>query len=571
MSSDMYILTLIRRVMHIGVGVIVYSWLKVLLEPEKRRISVDNIHALLYMHWFQTKNNQITNQNTKTFMKQKLLILLFAAFVGTSLTQASVVIDGIAYVINETKNVAAVTSGGTYTGEVVIPATITYNAKPYSVVSIGIEAFKNCSKLTSITIPNSVTTIGNSAFYSCNSLTAVHISDLAAWCKITFDVNPLSYAHNLYLNGTLVTDLVIPDGVTSIGSRAFRDCTSLTSVTIPNSVTRIENYAFRDCTGLTSVTIGNSVTSIGDCAFQTCSSLTSITIPNSVTSIGEWAFGGCSSLTSVTIPNSVTSIRERAFSGCSSLTSVTIPNSVTGIGESAFSGCSSLTSITIPNSVTSIGYKAFSECSKLTSVTIPNSVTTIGGGAFSYCTGLTSITIPNSVKTIEAYAFSGCTGLTSITIPNSVTTIGKEAFANCRNLIEIYDYRETPQSINSDVFSGVEKTICTLYVPYKAVSAYQNAEGWKEFKDIVPFGFNTFTITTAATNGTVTGGGLYAEGSTATLNATPNTGYRFTQWSDGNTDNPRTVTVTGDQKYTAMFVKVAFTVTVNQNCSITVK
>jgi hypothetical protein len=161
--------------------------------------------------------------------------------------------------------------------------------------------------------------------------------------------------------------------------------------------------------------------------------------------------------------------------------------------------------------------------------------------------------------------------LTSITIPNSVKSIEDYAFANCRNLIEIYDYRETPQSIGSDVFEGVEKSVCTLYVPYKAVSAYQNATGWKEFKDIVPFGFNTFTITTAATNGTVTGGGLYAEGSTATLNATPNTGYRFTQWSDGNTDNPRTVTVTGDQKYTAMFVKVAFTVTVNQNCSITVQ
>ena len=161
--------------------------------------------------------------------------------------------------------------------------------------------------------------------------------------------------------------------------------------------------------------IGDGVTTIGSGAFFSCSSLTSVTIPNSVTTIGSSAFSGCSSLTSVTIGNSVTEFGGYAFSGCSSLTSVTIPNSVTDIGSSAFSGCSSLTSVTIGNSVTTIGSGAFFSCSSLTSVTIGNSVTEIGYYAFSGCSSLTSVTIPNSVTTIDYYAFSGCKNVKQIT------------------------------------------------------------------------------------------------------------------------------------------------------------
>ncbi len=380
----------------------------------------------------------------------------------------------------------------------------------YKIVDIGDDSFRNCNSLASVTIPNSVTSIGQCAFYHCYNLASITISNsvkslgsqafdegpkfktlyfkgtIEDWLKNDFGYNLYICATNIYFDGKLVTDIVIPDTIKSINKGAFAHFKNLKTIVISNSVTSIGDSAFKNCTSLTNITIPNSVTSIGYWAFSHCKSLTSVTIPNSVTSISDYAFYNCSSLTNITIPNSVTSIGGATFYKCTSLTSITIPNSVTRIDYSAFENCTSLTNITIPNSVTSIGNSAFANCAKLASISIGNSVTNIGiepfdntayyndksnwhNGAlyisnylvaansselignynikentlgfanyvFSNCTGLIDITIPDSVKYIGLATFNNCTSLKSATIGNGVTRIDDNAFYHCTNLISV--------------------------------------------------------------------------------------------------------------------------------------
>ena len=173
---------------------------------------------------------------------------------------------------------------------------------PDGVTKIGAYAFDNARSLTSVTIPSSVAEVGESAFYGVYAMTAIHISDLEAWCRIsfpTYTANPLSYGYHLYLDGSEVTELVIPDGLTEVGDYVFSNGRYLTSVSLPSSVTRIGAEAFFRCTSLPSITLPASVTEVGNEAFYQCTALTEVTLGSGVRIVGDMAFFGCSSLTQV--------------------------------------------------------------------------------------------------------------------------------------------------------------------------------------------------------------------------------------------------------------------------------
>ena len=225
----------------------------------------------------------------------------------------------------------------------------------------------------------------------------------------------------------------------------------------------------------------------------------------------------------------------------------------------AFSYCSGLASITIPNSVTSIGKWAFEGCEDLTSITIPNSLTSIESGTFTYCTGLTSVTIPNSVMRIEYLAFAGCTSLSSITIGNSVMSM-VYAFYDCTNLTSIHILAETPPTISSETFTNT--SVGEIYVPCGTKEAYQTADTWSSFTNYIETPPYILMITPKdETMGSVriTQEATCAD-NTAVFEATANEGYQFSQWSDGITDNPRTIIVDEDITLTAQFVSTPTTI-----------
>lgn len=307
-----------------------------------------------------------------------------------------------------------------------------------SVKEIGESAFSGCTGITSVNIPSSVTSVGGYAFNGCSGLTKVQITDIAAWCTISFAnqySNPLYNAKHLFMNDKEITEVVIPNSATKIGDYVFYNCSSLTSVVIPNSAT-----------------------TIGDYAFYNCSNLTEVTIPNGMTTIGVYAFYGCSNLISVDIPNSVTEIGRVAFYGCSGLKSMKIGKGLKEIGDGVFKGCTG--DLTVNSNIPSE-----SSYSK---------------GVF-YDTKFSSVTIGDDVESIGDNAFYLCASISTLTLGKNVTSIGNSAFYYCNGLRDIFCYAKTVPNTGKNALYNVPTSVVTLHVPVALVGAYKATSPWNSF------------------------------------------------------------------------------------------
>jgi hypothetical protein len=390
---------------------------------------------------------------------------------------------------------------------------------PSALKEIGYSAFASCKTFTSITIPDGVTTIDDNAFYGCSNLTSISIPNSVvkvgtsvfygtAWYTNQPDglvyVGKIAYIYK----GTMPenTAIVVKDGTISLASSLFSGCANLVSISIPNSVTSMGNRTFYQCSGLTSIDIPSSVTFIGEYSFYGCKSLSSVSIPNTVTGIGNYAFDGCVGLLSITIPSSVKTIGDHAFFNCIGLAAVSMGGSFLSIGGYAFYGCSNLSSLIIKDGTSSIGDYSFYNCSNLSTISLPNSLTSIGNCAFlgsAWYTnqpdgvvyagkvacgykGTMSDLNPMSIKEgtlgIAKSAFNSY-NFTTLTLPSTLHEIGPYAFYNCANLTSVTVLMEVPIPIDINTFNF--RQYSALNVPYGSKAAYEVADYWKEFKEII--------------------------------------------------------------------------------------
>ena len=491
---------------------------------------------------------------------------------------------------------------------------------PESVTSIGKEAFKNCTELTSvvwkarkcanfsnsayspqfntcpnitsftfgenvekipaylcsgitqiseISIPESVTYMGRAAFKECPGITSVRwnartctdftSAENSAGFNTCPNITAFAFGENvekipayLCFGMERLTEIILPQKTTTLGNGVFKNCIGLQSISIPLSTTTIGADAFNDCMALTSV-IWNArwCSDFTSSPFNASPNIASFTFGEGVERIPAFLCRGLEAIDEITLPEGATYIGAEAFSGCSGVTVVNLGNSLTNIGSKAFYGCG-LSTVSIPMSLTSIGAEAFGDCVRLKSVIWD--ARNCSDFATSFPETVTAFTFGKNVRLIPSGICQDMALIDSISIPSTVTHIGDFAFYGCDGLERIISSASIPPTISETTF---EDYTTKLYVPIGSKTRYHEADYWSNFTDLRNDGASyTIVLSTDIEKGSVSGGGLYDDGEIVRISATPKVGYLFARWSDGNTENPRKITVESELSLTAEFTAV---------------
>lgn len=430
----------------------------------------------------------------------------------------------------DTSSIQTANSTG-YIGDVIVPATVNYQGKVFTVNEIDAKAFYGADAMLSLSLPAGITEIPDYTFYDCTKMASIQLPPTIT--KI--GSNAFSYCSAL-------TAIVLPEGLNSLGTRCFMSA-GLTSVNIPASLTSLPDYCFYG-TDISAISMGEQITAIGTNCFQSCKSLTSVVLPSGIKELPSRIFDSCTALTTIVIPETVTSIGSSAFSGCSALTGITLPEALTTIGSSMFQNCRVLTEVVLPNGVTALQQSLFNGCSLLEKVTMSPEITSIPQQTFRYCAKLHTIAyhgdtrentpgiIRLSDKTvkIDQYAFQQCAAITEVVLPDGFTTIGgRDLFAQTsitqliipasvtamnqnyicenNNAVTFYICGTQPVTVNQFTFAknSSNKTVFPIVVPTGYADTYKEVANWKNYNISAPAVENLVLSEMTLSQGTLSG------------------------------------------------------------------
>ena len=488
---------------------------------------------------------------------KKLFTLFLLTLLPVLASAEAVEINGIYYNLNSEDKTAEVTKNpDKYSGEVIIPESVTFDGIDYCVNTIGREAFDLCYNLTDVIIPNSVISIGFYAFRQCDNLHSIvipssvksidvdsffgcmHINNITVAKENTVydsreDCNAIiETAVNRIVLGCANT--VIPSSVTGIGADAFSG-SQIKTIEIPEQVTFIGSGAFAYCNVLTSVVLGKGLTFLPRSSFKYCVSLTSVNFGDKLETIDEGAFYGCTSLAELYIPKNITELYH-GFIGCPGLEKIIVDD-----GNEVYDSRNNCNAVIVTKSnCIQVGCK---------NTIIPNDVIQIGSCSYME-SGINSITIPSHVEIVNDQVFYVCKDLKRITISSNNTSIGKWAFGGCNNVTDVFCLTDVVPNVNSKCFEYQDGSTfisnATLHVPASSIEAYKATEPWSKFKEIVSLPRDSYTLTYMV-DGVIYKIYELSKGDAITPEPAPTKeGYTFSGWSDIPATMPANdVTVTG--------------------------